>query len=88
MAGGAHHATNRTPFLADFITATSGFKVFGTHKGRPISIDGLWSLFFGTFLNSDADTLYFTAGPNNQTNGLFGSLVAQVRNDADDFASK
>jgi uncharacterized protein (TIGR03118 family) len=55
-------------------------------QGRPISIDGLWSLFFGTFLNSDADTLYFTAGPNNQTNGLFGSLVAQVR--ADDFASK
>ena len=23
--------SNRTPFLADFITATSGFKVFGTH---------------------------------------------------------
>lgn len=44
-------------------------------QGRPISIDGLWSLFFGTFLNSDADTLYFTAGPNNQTNGLYGSLV-------------
>jgi uncharacterized protein (TIGR03118 family) len=57
-------------------------------QGRPISIDGLWSLFFGTFLNSDADTLYFTAGPNNQTNGLFGSLVARVRTDADDLASK
>jgi uncharacterized protein (TIGR03118 family) len=55
-------------------------------QGRPISIDGLWSLFFGTFLNSDADTLYFTAGPNNQNNGLFGSLVAQVR--ADDLAAK
>ena len=26
---------------------------------------------FGTFLNSDGDTLYFTGGPNNQTNGLF-----------------
>ena len=57
-------------------------------QGRPISIDGLWSLFFGTFLNSDADTLYFTAGPNNQTNGLFGSLVAQVRTDTDELASK
>ena len=55
-------------------------------QGRPISIDGLWSLFFGTFTNSDADTLYFTAGPNNQNNGLFGSLVAQVR--AEDLASK
>jgi len=27
---------------------------------------------FGTFLNSDGDTLYFTAGPNQQTNGLLG----------------
>ena len=25
---------------------------------------------------------------NNQTNGLFGSLVAQVRTDADDLSSK
>ena len=46
-------------------------------KGRPISIDGLWSLTFGTFLHSDGDTLYFTAGPNQQTNGLFGKIVAQ-----------
>jgi uncharacterized protein (TIGR03118 family) len=45
--------------------------------GKPIAIDGPWSLVFGTFLNSDADTLYFTAGPNQQTNGLFGKIVAQ-----------
>jgi hypothetical protein len=31
----------------------------------------------GTFRNSDADTLYFTAGPNNQTNGLFGKIEAR-----------
>jgi hypothetical protein len=36
---------------------------------------------FGTFLNSVADTLYFTAGPNNQTNGLFGNIVVQPNND-------
>jgi uncharacterized protein (TIGR03118 family) len=42
---------------------------------RPIAIDGLWALVFGTFRNSDADTLYFTAGPNNQTNGLFGKIT-------------
>jgi uncharacterized protein (TIGR03118 family) len=50
-------------------------------QGKPISIDGLWSIVFGTFLNSVADTLYFTAGPNNQTNGLFGNIVAQPNND-------
>jgi uncharacterized protein (TIGR03118 family) len=46
-------------------------------QGKPISINGLWSIVFGTFLNSVADTLYFTAGPNNQTDGLYGSIVAQ-----------
>jgi uncharacterized protein (TIGR03118 family) len=50
-------------------------------QGKPISINGLWSIVFGTFLNSDADTLYFTAGPNNQTNGLFGKIVAQSDDD-------
>ena len=47
-------------------------------QGKPLAIDGLWSLVFGTFLNSDADTLYFTAGPNQQLNGLFGRIVAQA----------
>jgi uncharacterized protein (TIGR03118 family) len=54
-------------------------------KSQPISIDGLWSLFFGTFVASDfedtepkedGDTLYFTAGPNNQLDGLFGMITA------------
>jgi uncharacterized protein (TIGR03118 family) len=43
----------------------------------PLSINGLWSLVFGTFVNSDADTLYFTAGPDRQTNGRFGRIVAK-----------
>jgi uncharacterized protein (TIGR03118 family) len=48
-------------------------------KGKPVAIDGLWAIFFGTFRNSDADTLYVTAGPNQQQNGLFGKIVAQPR---------
>ena len=47
--------------------------------GKPVAVDGLWSIMFGTFLNADADTLYFTAGPNQQQNGLFGRIVAQPR---------
>jgi uncharacterized protein (TIGR03118 family) len=54
-------------------------------QGRPISIDGLWALVFGTFLHSDGDTLYFTAGPNNQTNGLFGKITPAA--DRDDMAA-
>jgi uncharacterized protein (TIGR03118 family) len=51
--------------------------------GKPIAIDSPWALVFGTFLNSDADTLYFTAGPNQQLNGLFGRIVAQPLPDHD-----
>lgn len=47
------------------------------------TIDGLWSIVLGTFLNSGTDTLYFTAGPNQQQNGLFGKIVAQPSADND-----
>jgi uncharacterized protein (TIGR03118 family) len=45
-------------------------------QGRPISIDGLWALYFGTFAASDGDTLYFTAGPNHEADGLYGKITA------------
>jgi uncharacterized protein (TIGR03118 family) len=47
-----------------------------TPTGRAISIDGLWALSFGTFNGSDGDTLYFTAGPNDEADGMFGKLTA------------
>ena len=55
-------------------------------QGKPISIDGLWSLYFGTFAASDGDTLYFTAGPNNQLDGIFGKITAvRPAHDVDDM---
>jgi len=46
-------------------------------KGNPISIDGLWALEFG---NGDQagpkNSLYFTAGPNEESHGLFGNIEA------------
>jgi len=50
-------------------------------NAKPIVIDSPWAIVFGTFLNSDADALYFTAGPNQQQNGLFGKIVAQPQQD-------
>jgi uncharacterized protein (TIGR03118 family) len=45
-------------------------------KGEVILIDGLWALRVGNGKNGgDANTIYFTAGPNGETDGLFGSLV-------------
>ena len=49
-------------------------------NGRPIAIDGLWALSFGTFAASDGDTLYFTAGPNVEADGVFGKLTAVAAN--------
>jgi uncharacterized protein (TIGR03118 family) len=42
---------------------------------KPIEIDGLWSLAFGNdFLAGEPDILYFTAGPEDESHGLFGKL--------------
>jgi uncharacterized protein (TIGR03118 family) len=45
-------------------------------KGQAILIDGLWTIRFGSDNDGGgaANTLYFTAGPNGETDGLFGSL--------------
>ncbi|HWC63217.1 MAG TPA: TIGR03118 family protein [Rhizomicrobium sp.] len=43
--------------------------------GNVISIDGLWALGTGNGGNSgNPNGLYFTAGPNDESNGLFGVL--------------
>jgi uncharacterized protein (TIGR03118 family) len=45
--------------------------------GPPLKIDGLWSLQFGNGGTAGpTSTLFFTAGPLDETRGLFGSLVA------------
>jgi hypothetical protein len=47
-----------------------------SHK-HPIKIEGIWALTFGRFMNADPGTLYFTAGPNGETDGLYGSLTPE-----------
>ena len=43
-----------------------------------LSIDGLWALEFGnTGPNGNPNTLYFTAGINDEADGLFGTITAQ-----------
>jgi uncharacterized protein (TIGR03118 family) len=44
---------------------------------RPIEIDGLWALGFGNGGNAGpTSTLFFTAGPDEETHGLFGRITA------------
>jgi uncharacterized protein (TIGR03118 family) len=42
---------------------------------KALTIDGLWTLTLGGGKNSSPDTLYFTAGPNDEMNGLFGTIT-------------
>jgi uncharacterized protein (TIGR03118 family) len=45
--------------------------------GSPVKIDGLWGLAFGSgVLNQPTDTLFFTAGPEDEAHGLYGRLDA------------
>jgi uncharacterized protein (TIGR03118 family) len=44
-------------------------------KGKALNVDGLWALVFGNGSNKAATTsLYFTAGPNMESEGIFGKF--------------
>jgi uncharacterized protein (TIGR03118 family) len=60
-----------------FDPETGGFRgQLRDAKNRPITIDGLWGLEFGNDVNAGpSTTLFFTAGPDHESHGLFGSLV-------------
>jgi hypothetical protein len=47
----------------------------------PIVIDGLWTVTLGGGAKSSPDTLYFTAGPNGETDGLFGTITPAPDNE-------
>jgi len=43
--------------------------------GKPIAIDGLWSLRFGNGNAAKTNELIFSSGPDDETHGLLGKLV-------------
>jgi len=46
--------------------------------GHPIVIDGLWGIAFGNGVdNQPVNSLFFTAGPNDESDGLFGTVEAE-----------
>ncbi|MBI1332126.1 MAG: TIGR03118 family protein [Armatimonadetes bacterium] len=58
--------------------ATTGNLIATLHDagGNPIVIDGLWGLSFGNGASAGSTTtLFFTAGPNDESSGLFGSVA-------------
>jgi uncharacterized protein (TIGR03118 family) len=57
-----------------------GFKFDGQLRGtdgKPLTIDGLWGIGFGNGSGSgDTNDLYFAAGPDSESHGLFGEVSA------------
>jgi uncharacterized protein (TIGR03118 family) len=46
-------------------------------SGKPLLIPGLWALAFGNgAANQPTSALFYTAGPNNQVDGVFGRIDA------------
>jgi uncharacterized protein (TIGR03118 family) len=44
-------------------------------RNRPVTIDGLWALLPGTATTGGVGTLWFSAGPNDEQDGLVGQLI-------------
>lgn len=56
-------------------------------KGKPVKIDKIWGILFGNGESlGDTNALYFAAGPEDEKEGLFGSLrpVSTAPNPASD----
>jgi uncharacterized protein (TIGR03118 family) len=76
--------TQSAGFIAAYDMATGKFDgLLQDANGKPLVIQGIWSLSPGNVSpgNLDPDDaplaqLYFTAGPNDETAGLFGYLTA------------
>ena len=49
-------------------------------KGAPLNVDGLWALVFGNGSNgANTTSLYFTAGPNMESEGIFGEFDVKTK---------
>ena len=82
FAGGGD--TQSSGFIAAYDLATGKFDgLLEDARGKPVAINGIWSLSPGnvSLTNNDpaaapAAEVYFTAGPNHGSGGLFGYLTA------------
>jgi uncharacterized protein (TIGR03118 family) len=53
-------------------------------NGAPITVPSLWALTFGNgHMAGDSDTLFFTAGIDDEEHGLFGAIQSPERSGAD-----
>ena len=72
---GDGHVNAFRPILGGIVYLPDGQLRDGS--GQPVFIDGLWALEFGNGgAAGPASSLFFTAGPDEESHGLFGSITA------------
>jgi uncharacterized protein (TIGR03118 family) len=49
-------------------------------QGKPIQIDGLWALLPGTATSGGTGSLWFSAGPDDESHGLVGQILPAKTN--------
>ncbi len=61
----------------NLLTGRHEAQMLDAATGQPMVIQGLWALSFAgnSARNGSATELYFSAGPNDENNGLFGKLA-------------
>ncbi len=64
-------------YISAYRESDGAFEGLLSANGSPIAIDGLWELAFGDGGESGpTNALYFAAGIDNESHGLFGTLTA------------
>ena len=59
-------------------TSGASLGTLSTPAGTPIAIDGLWGIAFGNGINGQpVNTLFFAAGPVDETHGVYGRIDNQ-----------
>ena len=59
-------------------TTGASLGTLSTPAGTPIAIDGLWGIAFGNGINGQpVNTLFFAAGPVDETHGVYGRIDNQ-----------
>lgn len=63
--------------IAAFNPKTGAFHDYLRNRtGEPLVLDGIWGLTFGNGVSlGDANSLYYTAGPNLEQDGVFGRVT-------------
>jgi len=71
---GDGHVHAYRPFFGGLFYLPAG--TLATSDGSPVWIDGLWALQFGNGATAGpTGTLFFTAGPDGESHGLFGTIT-------------